>query len=205
MTSLLLIRHAETNMAGRFCGHSDPELNRRGRQQFAGLIDALSAHSIRRVYSSDLRRSRQTADAIAKHFGTELYLRPGLREINFGQWEGLSWKEIETRDPISAKTWVSEYPDSTAPGGEPFHEFVSRIDQEISFLLEEAGKLPIAVVTHAGFIRTVLTSRCGISQDEAWNRTKEYGSIVVLDASDVDRPKIQNFHSVSTDRLPSGA
>jgi broad specificity phosphatase PhoE len=123
MTSLLLIRHAVTDMAGRFCGHSDPELNGRGQQQSAGLMEALSAHNIRRVYTSDLRRARQTAAAIAKHFAIELYERPGLREIYFGRWEGLSWDEIETEDPVLAKSWAKEYPDSTAPGGESFLRF----------------------------------------------------------------------------------
>jgi alpha-ribazole phosphatase len=201
MTSLLLIRHAVTDMAGRFCGHSDPELNGRGQQQSAGLMEALSAHNIRRVYTSDLRRARQTAAAIAKHFAIELYERPGLREICFGRWEGLSLDEIETEDPVLAKSWAKEYPDSTAPGGESFLRFASRVNREISFLLAETAKFPIAAITHAGFIRTALTRLCGMSENEAWNRTKEYGSIVALDMSDIDRPKIQNLDSVLSDGI----
>ena len=192
MTPLLLVRHAETDMAGRFCGHSDPELNERGCQQLAGLMTMLSEHAIRRVYTSDLRRAQQTAEAIAKHFGAGLLVRPGLREIHFGLWEGLSWNEIEVRDPTLAKRWIETYPNSTAPAGEPSQQFASRVRREIAFLLAEAMKSPIVVVTHASFIRVVLTNWCGVSEQDAWNRTKEYGSIVALDTRHIDRAGIED-------------
>jgi alpha-ribazole phosphatase/probable phosphoglycerate mutase len=204
--TLLLVRHVETDMAGRFCGHSDPELNERGRQQLAGLLNRLSEHSIRRVYSSDLRRARQTAEAIAKHFRAELQVRPGLREIHFGLWEGLSWNEIEVRDPVLAKNWATNHPNSTAPGGESSQQFASRVRREIAFLLAEATKSPIAAVAHAGFIRVVLTNWCGVSEQEAWDRTKEYGSIVAFDTSHTDRAGIEDSDSgcSGVDRVQQG-
>lgn len=183
MTGLLLIRHAETDMAGRFCGHSDPDLNEQGRQQLAGLLNTLSDHAIRRVYTSDLRRAQQTAEAIAKHFGAVLHIRPGLREIHFGLWEGLSWNEVEAADPILAKNWAAEYPHASAPQGESFRRFLTRVGGEIACLLEEATQPPIVVVTHAGFIRAVLTKWCKVSEQEAWYRTKDYGAVVALDSN----------------------
>jgi len=195
MTHLLLIRHAETDMAGRFCGHSDPGLNERGRQQLAGLMNMLLRYAIRQVYTSDLRRAQQTADAIAKHFRAELHVRPGLREIHFGLWEGLSWNEIEVRDPIVAKNWAENYPNSIAPAGESFQQFQERVRREIAFLLAEVQEASVAVVTHAGFTRAVLTMLCGISEREAWNRTQDYGSVVVLDTNDIDRVEVGDSDS----------
>jgi alpha-ribazole phosphatase len=192
VTHLFLVRHAETDMAGRFCGQSDPDLNEQGRQQLAGLVNRLSQDAIRRVYTSDLRRARQTAEAIARHFGVGLHVRPGLREIDFGLWEGLSWSEIEVRDPVLARNWVEEFPNSTAPCGESFQQFESRVRRETAFLLGEAANSPIAVVTHAGFVRVVLTKWCKVSQQEAWDRTKDYGSVVVLDANYIDRVGVQD-------------
>lgn len=183
MKHLLFIRHAETDMAGRFYGHSDPELNGRGHQQLAGVVDRLSEYAIRRIYTSDLRRARQTAEAIASHFGIGFEVRPGLREIHFGQWEGLSWSEIETRDPVPAKKWIEEYPNSTAPGGESIQEFERRVRAESVFLFAAATEYPIAVVAHAGFMRVLLTKICGAPEEEAWKLTKEYGSVVALDTS----------------------
>jgi alpha-ribazole phosphatase/probable phosphoglycerate mutase len=180
VSNLLLVRHAETSMAGRFCGHSDPELNEPGRHHLVNLVNRLSAYEIRHVYSSDLRRAQQTAAAIATHFGVNLHLRPGLREIHFGLWEGLTWEEIQARDPLAAKSWAENCPNVPAPGGESFRQFASRTHREIDFLLEEAAKAPVAVVTHAGLMRVVLTTRCGLSEAEAWEKTRDYLSILPL-------------------------
>jgi alpha-ribazole phosphatase/probable phosphoglycerate mutase len=180
---LLLIRHAETDMAGRFCGHSDPELNERGHQQLAGVVDRLSGYAIRRIYTSDLRRARQTAEAIASHFGIGVEVRPGLREIHFGQWEGLSWSEIEARDAALAKSWAERYPNVTAPGGESLQQFERRVCAESAFSFAAATEFPIAVVAHAGFMRVLLTKFYGIPEEEAWKLTKEYGSVVALDTN----------------------
>lgn len=168
-------------MAGRFCGHSDPELNSLGRQQLAGVVDRLSEYSIRRIYTSDLRRARQTAEAIASHFGIGFEVRPGLREIHFGLWEGLSWSEIEECNPALAKSWAERYPNSTAPGGESLQQFERRARAESAFLLAAATECPTAVIAHAGFMRALLTMFYGASEEEAWSLTKEYGSIVALD------------------------
>lgn len=183
MKHLLLIRHAETDMAGRFCGHSDPELSPRGRQQLAGVVDRLSEYAIQQIYTSDLRRARQTAEAIASHFGIGVEVRPGLREIHFGLWEGLSWSEIEACDPVLAKSWAERYPNCTAPGGESLQRFERRARAESAFLFAAATECPIAVVAHAGFMRVLLTMFYGVSEEEAWNLTKEYGSVVALDTN----------------------
>ena len=183
MKGLLLIRHAETDMAGRFCGHSDPELNERGHQQLAGVVDRLSEYAIRRIYTSDLHRARQTAEAIALHFGMEFEVRPCLREIHFGQWEGLSWSEIEACDPPLARSWAEQYPNVTAPGGESLQQFERRVCAESAFLFTAATELPIAVVAHAGFMRVLLTEFYGVPEEEAWKLTKEYGSVVALNTN----------------------
>ncbi|MGA8272467.1 MAG: histidine phosphatase family protein [Candidatus Sulfotelmatobacter sp.] len=197
VTHLLLVRHAETGMAGRFCGHSDPGLNERGRQQLAGLLNMLSEHAIRRIYTSDLVRAQQTGETIAEHFGAELHVRPALREIYFGQWEGLTWNEIEARDPAQAKRWAEEYPNSTAPGGESFQEFEARVRGELTFLVQEATNFPIAAVAHAGFIRVALANGWKVSEEEARSRTKNYGTFVALDANHIDRAWIENSDSRS--------
>ena len=180
MSEILFIRHAETDIAGTFCGHSDPALNRRGLAQLEGLRDQLHVEDISAVYSSDLRRSCETAQAIAEMFGVSCRVRPRLREIDFGEWEGLAWEEIEQRDEVYARCWVTEYPRLPAPGGEDFADFERRALDEVKFLTMEAEALGrnIAVVTHAGVLRAVLCLLHGCSAEEAWARTKEYCSII---------------------------
>ncbi|WP_353069724.1 histidine phosphatase family protein [Tunturibacter empetritectus] len=178
MSEILFIRHAATDMAGTFCGHSDPDINARGQQQISELIDRLRKESIDIVYTSDLRRAAATASAIAEAFGVECEVRAALREISFGTWEGLSWKDIEQRDAVYAHRWMAEYPRFAAPDGEDFSDFERRVLKEVEFLSTKAIEQRIAVVTHAGVLRTVLCSLGNCSQQDAWRQTESYCAIV---------------------------
>ena len=172
--TLLFIRHAETDFAGRFCGHSDPPVNQRGLLQIEQLLMGLKSESIDALYSSDLSRSLITADAIGGAFGLTPIPLPELREISFGEWEGLSWMEIESRDAVYARRWSEAYPDLLAPGGEPVATFQSRVLTKVMHLLAADSYTGAAVVTHAGVMRVVLRLLCGLDEHEAWERTKTY-------------------------------
>jgi alpha-ribazole phosphatase len=178
MSDILFIRHAETDMAGTFCGHSDPDLNARGHEQTAGLIGRLRPENIGTVYTSDLRRAQTTAEAIASAFGIECRPRRALREISFGEWEGLTWKEIEQHDEAYARRWMADHPLLSAPEGEALCDFEQRVLEEVAFLSTKAAEQDIAVVTHAGVLRTVLVSLHKCSEEDAWRLTKPYCAIV---------------------------
>jgi alpha-ribazole phosphatase len=180
MSELIFIRHAETDMAGTFCGHSNPDLNQAGHLQIRELLRSIRNEDICAVYTSDLVRSHKTAKAIAEMFAVECHVSAVLREINFGQWEGLTWHEIERKDPTYSRRWVAEYPDLPAPGGEILCEFERRVLSQVKQLLVEAVRCnrSIAVVTHAGVLRTILTKVRGISEELAWQQTKTYCSVI---------------------------
>jgi alpha-ribazole phosphatase len=178
MSDILFIRHAETDMAGTFCGHSDPELNARGRAQLDELTNRLRGEKIDVVYSSDLRRAETTARAIATSFAVACHVRPALREIYFGQWESLTWSEIEQRDRNYAQHWLAAYPNLAAPEGETFCDFERRVLEEVDSLSMMAAGCSIVVVSHGGVLRTVLRRLCGYSETDAWEQTQAYGAIV---------------------------
>jgi alpha-ribazole phosphatase len=180
MSKILFIRHPETGMAGTFCGHSNPELNERGRAQLAELIDTLGTEDIGAIYSSDLRRTQTAAISIAEAFAVDWHVRPSLREIGFGEWEGLTWKDVERRDEAYSRRWIAEYPRLPAPDGESFRDFERRVLDEVALLsatAEYKGR-NIAVVTHAGVLRIVLCALQGHSEGDAWEQTRSYCSIV---------------------------
>jgi alpha-ribazole phosphatase len=181
MSRVLFIRHAETEMAGRFCGHSDPDLNAQGQAQLAGLAQVLATETIGAVYSSDLRRAQSTAQAIAAGRNIPLTLRPALREIHFGEWEGLSWGQIEQMHPEYARRWVDDYPHITAPAGETFRNFEARVLEEVNDLIHR-NLGSIAVVTHGGVLRVVLRHLHGCSEQEAWQQTRPYCCVVCYEA-----------------------
>jgi len=182
MSRAFFIRHAETEMAGRFCGHSDPDLNAAGRAQLVPLVQQLSTEPIDTVYSSDLRRASSTAQAIASARNISQVLRPALREIDFGQWEGLRWQDIEQQDPDYAREWTARFPDLAAPQGEAFPAFEARVLAEVRHLLADTRRL-IAVVTHAGVLRVVLQNLYGCSAAEAWEQTRSYCCVVRYESS----------------------
>jgi len=179
MTTLLLIRHAHTDMAGRFCGHSDPELSPTGRQQLSELIVRLRLWPLARVYASDLKRAVQTAEAVVSmQNNLSVQVRPALREIYFGEWEGRSWNEIEAADPAIAAAWLKGYPHIAPPGGEPFQDFEQRVREELATLAAATEGEVVAAVTHAGFIRTALSL---ISRTPIASIAKiDYGSVTKL-------------------------
>jgi broad specificity phosphatase PhoE len=173
--TLLFIRHGETDLAGRFCGSSDPPINEDGFRQIEELIERLRTEPIDAVYASDLLRSLTTADAIGKAFALSPTKVPELREIDFGDWEGLSWHEIESRDPAYARQWSESYPNLPAPGGERFEAFRSRVLCAVKRLLVLSSQTECAaIVTHGGVMRVVLRSLCGLDEQEAWARTSAY-------------------------------
>ena len=180
MSELIFIRHTETDMAGTFCGHSDPELNARGHTQLDELINRLRTEEIGVVYTSDLRRAHTAGRAIAEAFAVDCHVRSALREISFGQWEGMAWEEIERRDDVYARRWIAEYPRLPAPDGESLQDFERRVLDELRVLSLETGAAGCraAVVTHAGVLRTVLRVLHGYSEVNAWEQTRSYCSIV---------------------------
>ncbi len=179
MRDCVLIRHGETSMAGLFCGHSDPSLTDAGRQQI-GLAAAMLGQRPDVIYASDLKRARQSAELIASHFGLPVHLRPGLREIGFGAWEGLSWTQIEEQFPAEAQAWMERYPEGKIPAGEPYETFRERVQLEMRFLLAEAEARSLVAVTHGGFIRTVLTELYSIPNAEAHRCSAQYASVVPI-------------------------
>ena len=103
MTTLLLARHGETdwNRELRIQGSSDIELNELGRQQAQFLAQELTDVDLDAIYSSDLARARQTAEAIAATHALEVRLDRRLRERSFGSWEGFTREDIDELPPGS--------------------------------------------------------------------------------------------------------
>lgn len=179
-TTVLLVRHAQSTMAGRFCGHSDAPLSEAGRAQLPQIVRCLERWPVARVYTSDLKRAYETAVAITDGKSLPLVVRAGLREINFGEWEGLSWEEIEARDPATASAWFANYPLQSAPGGESFEDYRSKVEDELTALLKEADRECMAVVTHAGFIRTALVNILDIPEKSMHKIELDCGGVTAL-------------------------
>ncbi len=161
MTTLFLARHGQTdwNLEHRWQGWADPPLNATGRAQAVEVADLLAAHRIELVVSSDLRRASETAELAAAQLGLPVALDPRLREVDVGEWSGLTSAEVQERYPdgyerrrAGSTGWVE---------GEDLGAMAERV---VAAILELGGRHPgrrALVVTHGGPIRAVL-SACGI-------------------------------------------
>jgi broad specificity phosphatase PhoE len=161
---LILVRHAHTAMAGRFCGITDPPLSAQGMAQLDDLNGKLRAFPITHIFSSHLRRARQTAHSVAANRGLQVECVEVLHELAFGSWEGLDWNQVMARDPEYAQRWLDRYPSVPAPGGEYFDDFFQRVQYAMTAIAARAEGGCAVVVTHGGVIRTFLHSVAQLQQ-----------------------------------------
>ena len=153
-TRILAIRHGQTawNAARRIQGHTDIELDALGRWQADRLAEALAGQPLDAVYSSDLARARQTAAPLAERAGLTLRIDAGLRERGFGDFEGLSFVQVEQRWPEQAERWRRRDPDFGPGGGEVLREFRDRVADAVERLAQAHRGQCIALVTHGGVL-----------------------------------------------------
>jgi alpha-ribazole phosphatase len=178
---LLLVRHATAEGKGRFQGQRDVSLTSAGRRELRHLSEKCSAYPVRAVYSSDLRRARQTADAVAKNLGLEVEVRPELREIHFGQFEGLSWNQIARRFPRLAALWIERFPYQPIPGAEPLRQFKKRIAAGIGEIVAANRGQCVLVVSHAGVIRFTLGCVLGVPARNLFRLAQDSCAVNVID------------------------
>lgn len=161
-TRLLLIRHAESewNASGRWQGHGDPSLSSRGREQAKRLAESLLEQGqgghLAALFSSDLRRARETAEALAAALGLEAQCDPDLRELDIGDWSGLRREQIEARDAAALERFESNDPDLRPGGGESRRQIRMRARRVVQRLVRDHPGQSIAVVTHLGFLRALI-------------------------------------------------
>ena len=157
-TRLLLLRHGETALSvqHRYSGRGNPELTERGRQQATAAARHLGRRGeIAAVVSSPLSRARETAEAVAQALGTSVTLDEGLIETDFGQWEGLTFREAAERDPELHRRWLADT-SVAPPAGESFDAVHRRVAQVRDELVRSYGGSTILVVSHVTPVKTLL-------------------------------------------------
>lgn len=155
-TKLILIRHGETdwNLKRRYCGFLDIDINARGRKQAAQLCKRLKEEKIHKVYSSDRKRALQTAKIIFKKIKIERI--PGLREMHFGIFEGLTYEQIMKKYPLVYRKWLKHPYSLIIPQGEGLPGFKRRVVAALTKVVRLNKNKTIAVVAHGGVISAFL-------------------------------------------------
>lgn len=186
MTQVFLVRHGATdwNKEKRAQGHADIDLNADGHKQAAAVATELAHEHIDAVYSSDLKRARDTAVAIASAQGLEVQVDPDLREIDQGDWEGLTTDEIRTRWP---DLWGPNRHYNARPGGESPQQVKSRSLRALRRAVEAHPEGAIVVVSHGGTIRWLSAEALGFDDYRSRSiRGVGNGAVVCLAAQVTD-------------------
>ncbi len=163
-TRIVAVRHGETawNVDTRIQGMLDIPLNERGRWQADRLAKALADQEIDAVYSSDLGRAAETANATAKLFGLPVIQHPGLRERRFGKFEGKTFAEITEEWPEDAMRWRKRDPHFAPEGAETLVEFRKRISETLSEIALKHPGEHIMVVAHGGVLDVIYRMATGL-------------------------------------------
>ncbi len=167
-TRLILIRHGQTDWGQqrRYCSFTNIELNAAGKSQADKLWQRLSREVIDKIYSSDIKRAYQFAGLIFRNPSIEEI--KSFREINFGQFEGLTHQEIMDKHPIVYQNWLNNLYGVNIPGGESLKDLAKRVRNSLEEILSLNTGLTIAICAHAGPIRVILSDAQGLGLDKIW-------------------------------------
>jgi len=148
---IVLVRHGATdwNLQGRCQGVTDRELSEVGVRQAEQIAALLSSESIQAIYSSDLRRARQTADLISQPHNLPVLIEENIRELNHGALEGLTFNEIKQSYSEFLARWRTEPAEIQIPGGEKLTDVAERAWEGVARIAERhVAADSIVVVSH---------------------------------------------------------
>ena len=178
MKTLYLMRHGQTgfNSQARYCGRTDVPLSAAGEDQARRLRGRMEGVEIDAAYSSDLARAYRTAGIVCEGRGVRVGADALLRELDFGQWEGLTFEEISARYGQTFAAWI-ENPAGVSPtGGESLSDLCRRVNRFLEGVLAGPGE-SIAVVSHSGPIRALLCGALGVAPAGFWSLAIEPASL----------------------------
>ena len=185
-TTFILVRHGVTDhtTGKRFSGglaSSNPPLNDEGREQaratgewlapLAGTFDAL--------VSSPVLRTRQTAEILAEFFDLEIEEEPGIAEMEFGTWDGMSFTEVHEKHPDEISSWLGDL-ESAPHGGESFRAVEKRVlEGRDRMMAAYAGKTAV-VVSHVTPIKTLVADALGAPLEAVYRMELAPASVTVI-------------------------
>lgn len=157
-TTLWLIRHAEVaeRYHNIFGGRIDMELSPRGHKQAASLARYLQPVTLDVLYSSPMQRVQQTLAPLLRKKSIKPRILDGLREVDFGDWTGLSWDGVQAKYGISAFAWLDQLELAAIPNAESAASFRARVEPCLREILGSHPGQQIAIACHGGVIRMLM-------------------------------------------------
>ena len=178
MAKFIFIRHGESelNQEKKFFGWLNPHLTEKGRNQAKNIIEKIPEYDF--IFSSPLNRTLETANIINK-LNKEIIVDEKLKEINFGDFEGLSYEEIKLKFPIEVENWLKMSYEYKFPNGESPLELIDRCKIFIDTHKNSNGTF--LIITHFGIINAILCSYISENIKSFWKFKPHFASITTLE------------------------
>lgn len=177
-----MVRHGKIELEDeqrRYVGQIDLPLAAEGRKQAENLGRRFEHADLGAIYCSDLVRSLDTAEIIARRARAQVVPRADLREVSMGAWEGLAFREIARRFPMEYKARGEAIATFRVPGGESFADCSGRIVPAFREIAEESEE-NILVVGHAGANRLLLCHLLGMPLQNLFRLGQDYGCLNII-------------------------
>ena len=155
-------------------------LSKRGQKQFQHWADILKQETFNAVYSSDLQRTRNSAQFIGQQYGLEPVSYSELRELSFGTWEGMSVSEVERKYPGQMKERMKSVATFQADGGETYPQLQARVIPKFEEIVARHPNDQIVMVCHGGVNRVILGHLLGIPIDKIFRIHQDYAALNVI-------------------------
>lgn len=199
MTTLYLIRHAqaEGNLYRIAQGQFDSYITGQGYRQIDALAERFKDIHIDALYSSDLRRTRATAQAITRYHDLTMHTTPRLREINLGVCEGMSFGDMRKLDPVQMDYFNNDPEKWHCEGAETFAECTERMLSVVTGIAEENDGKTVAVVSHGMAIRSMLARIMGVKSGDISSLPHGDNTAVTLLTYDKGSYKVEYYNDNS--------
>lgn len=183
MTRVYLVRHGAPQgfETRRFIGHLDVPLAPAGEAQLGRVARRLAGAGLAAVYTSDLARTRRSAEILAAPHALVPVERPGLREFAMGRWEGLTAEEIRALDASAFDEWMARVGDFQFPGGENLAQVAARAWAVFEEIVAAHPAATVAVVAHGGSNRAILCRALGLPLPRILSLGQDYAAVSVLE------------------------
>ena len=182
---IYIVRHTTPKVEKGICyGQSDLDVDSSFCDELIRVKQKLKINSDFKFISSPLKRCSKLANEIAQ--GADVYFDNRLKELDFGLWEMLAWKDM---DQEQLKAWSSDFVNSCPPNGESFKEFSMRV---MDFWNElDLLNTDYVIVAHDGVLRVILSQLLEIPQKKAFNLKLRYGEVIGIKFFDKENCKIE--------------
>ncbi|WP_085829418.1 histidine phosphatase family protein [Clostridium massiliodielmoense] len=189
MTSLYLARHGESELNTKkvYFGVTNCELTSKGILECNNLnkkLSQLNELDFDVIITSSLKRAIDSCKIIANCSYKDLIIFEEFKELDFGKWEGLSYKEITKIYPKEWDQWLKDWKNAYPTEGENFKTFYKRVKNALEFILKEYKDKKILLVCHQGTLRVITSILLGLDEDGYWRFSFEYGMYSLFEIVD---------------------